>query len=88
MMDRHVIDKHKEKIEKYLDSAIELQSLWNNRIEVVPLVFGALGTIHGSTIKSFQHLGLNDINISQLVKTVLLRSAIILRRHLGLPSYS
>jgi len=88
VMDRHVIDKHKEKIEKCLDLAIELQSLWNSRIEVVPLVFGALGTVHGSTIKSFQHLGLNDINICQLVKTVLLRTATILRRHLGIPSSS
>ena len=77
VMDRHVIDKHGEKAEKYLDLAIELQSLWNSKIEVVPLVFGALGTIHASTIKSFQHLGLIDINIHQLVKTVLLRTNMI-----------
>ena len=87
-MDRHVIDKHREKAEKYLDLAIELQSLWNSKIEVVPLVFGALGTIHESTIKSFQHLGLIDINVHQLVKTVLLRTATILRRHFGLLSSS
>ena len=71
-MDRHVIDKHREKAEKYLDSATELQSLWNSKIEVAPLVFGALGTIHESTTKSFH------INIHQLVKTVLLRTATIL----------
>ena len=35
VMDRHVIDKHREKAEKYLDLAIELQSLWNSKIEVV-----------------------------------------------------
>ena len=90
VMDRHVIDKHREKAEKYLDLAIELQilSLWNSKIEVVPLVFGALGTIHESTIKSYQHLGLIDINVHQLVKTVLLRTATILRRHFGLLSSS
>ena len=27
VMDRHVVDKHGEKIEKYLDLAIELQSM-------------------------------------------------------------
>ena len=41
-----MIDKHKEKIEKYLDLAIELQVLWNSNVEVVPLVFGALGALH------------------------------------------
>ena len=88
VMDRHVIDKHREKAEKYLDLAIELQSLWNSKIEVVPLVFGVLDTIHESTIKSFQLLGLIDINVHQLVKTVLLRTATILRKHFGLLSSS
>ena len=47
----------------YVDSAIELQSLWNSRIEVVPLVFGALGTVHENTIKSFKLLGLNGVGL-------------------------
>ena len=52
-MDRHVVDKHGEKIEKYLDLAIELQSLWNTRVEIVPLVFGALGSLHEKTVLNF-----------------------------------
>ena len=68
VMDRHVIDKHKEKSEKYLHLAIELQTLWNVRFEVIPLVFGALGTLHESTIKGFKFLQLNDINLCQLMK--------------------
>ena len=56
VMNRHVIDKHREKAEIYLDLAIELQSLWNSKIEVVPLVFGALGTIHESTIKKVSNI--------------------------------
>ena len=87
VMERHFIDKHREKA-KNLDLAIELQSLWNSKIEVVLLVFGALGTIHDSTIKSFHHLGLIDINVHQLVKTVLIRTATVLRRHFGLLSSS
>ena len=61
VMDRHVIDKHRDKAEKYLDLAIELQTLWNTRIEIVPLIFGALGTVHQSTIQSFRFFQLNDI---------------------------
>ena len=56
VMDRHVIDKHRDKAEKYLDLAIELQTLWNTRIEIVPLIFGALGTVHQSTIQSYRLL--------------------------------
>ena len=41
-MDRHVVDKHQEKIDKYLDLAIELQVLWNTKDEIFPLVFDAL----------------------------------------------
>ena len=58
VMDRHVIDKHRDKIEKYLGLAIKLQTLWNTRFDIIPLLFGALGTIHESTIQSFKFLQL------------------------------
>jgi len=87
-MDRRVVDKHREKIEKYLDLAIEMKTLWNVRYEIVPLVFEALGTLHESTIQSFKFLQLIDIRICLLMKTVLLKTASILRGHLGLPSSS
>ena len=72
-MDRHVIDKHRNKIEKYLDLAIELQTLWNTRFEIIPLIFEGTYTLHESTIQSFKFLQLNDINICQLMKTVKLQ---------------
>ena len=78
VMDRHVIDKHRERTEKYLDLAIELHSLWKKRIKVELLMFEALGIIHESTIKSFQLLGLIDINVHHLMKIVLLITATIL----------
>ena len=53
VMDHHVVDKHGEKIEKYLDLAIELQLLWNTKVEIVPLVFGALGSLHEKTYFEF-----------------------------------
>ena len=84
VMDRHVVDKHREKIEKYLDLTIELQSLWNTRVEIVPLVFGALGSLHEKTVLNFELLQLTEINIYQLQKTVLLKTDRMLRRHLSL----
>ena len=83
-MDRHVIDKHKEKIEKYLDLAIELQVLWNSNVEVVPLVFGALGTLHEKIVKNFKLLQLTEVSVHQLQKTMLLKTDIMLRKHLSL----
>ena len=82
-MDRHVIDKHKEKIEKYLDLAIELQVLWNSNVEVVPLVFGALGTLHEKIVKKFELLQLTEVSVHQLQKTMLLKTDIMLRKHLS-----
>ena len=35
-----------EKAEKYLDLAIKLQTLWNTLVEIVPFIFGSLGTAH------------------------------------------
>ena len=87
-MDRHVVDKHGEKIEKHLVLVIELQSLWNTRVEIVPLVFGALGSLHEKTVLNFGLLQLTEINIYQLQKTVLLKTDRILRRHLSLQSSS
>ena len=43
--DHRVKMKESEKINKYLDLARELRTLWNMRVKVVPIVIGALGTI-------------------------------------------
>ena len=84
-MDRHVVEKRREKIEKYLVLAVELQTLWNTRIEIVPLVFGALGSIPEQTIKNFELLKLNTINAHLMQKS---GTATILRRHLELSGSS
>jgi len=81
---RHVVEKHREKIEKYLDLAIELQTLWNTQIEIVPLVFGALGRIPKQTMKNFELLKLTMVNPHLMQKSVILKTATILRRHLQL----
>ena len=45
VMDRNVTCKESEKIEKYLDLVVELQTLWNTKVTVVPLAFRSLGFI-------------------------------------------
>ena len=70
VMDRHVVDKYREKCDKYLDLAIELQKLWNTRIEIVPHILGHWATVNQSTLNSFESLQLKDIKVCQLVKTV------------------
>ena len=84
VMDRNVVEKHREKIEKYLHLSVELQSLWNTRTEVVPLVFGALGSIPEQTKKNFELLKLVKISAHLMQKSVILRTDTILRRHLAL----
>ena len=87
-MNHNVLAKEKEKVDKYLSLMIELQSLWNTTVEVVPIIFGALESLSDNIFTNLSLLQVIDINAYQLQKTVLLRTATILRRHLALPSSS
>ena len=62
---------------------MELQRLWNISVEIVPIVVGALGAISSNLQKYLQKLNITDIRTSQIQKTVLLKIANILWRHLG-----
>ena len=62
VIDCCVVDEHRERIEKYLDLATELQVLWNTKVEIVPLIFGVLGVLHGNTVRNFELLQLNEDN--------------------------
>jgi len=42
---RNVIKKEAEKILKYKDLTIEIQSMWNVKKKVIPVIIGATGTI-------------------------------------------
>jgi len=84
-MDRNVLTKEKEKVEKYMDLTIELQRVWGTTIKIIPLIFGALGTISPNLSTHMASLPINDLNVRQLQKTVTLRTATIIRQHLSLP---
>ena len=88
VMDTNVLSKENEKVDKYLALSIGLQSLWNTTVEVVPVVFGALGSLSDNIFTNLSLLQITDIISYQLQKTVLLKTATILRQHLALISSS
>ena len=46
--DRNVIKKESVKILKFKDLTIEIQSMWNVKTKVIPVIIGATGTISKS----------------------------------------
>ena len=46
--DRNVIKKEAEKILKYKDLTVEIQSIWNVKEKVIPVIIRATGTISKS----------------------------------------
>ena len=62
-MDTYALSKENEKVDKYLTLSIELQSLRNTTIEVVPIVLDALGSLSDSI---FSNLNLLQITDNQL----------------------
>ena len=78
--DARVVEKEKEKVEKYQDLRREIGRLWKlKRVEVVPVVIGALGSV----TKEFDSwIGKTGIvyNVGTMQKTALLGTARILRK--------
>ena len=77
--DHRIKLKECEKKDKYLNLARELKKLWNMQVTIIPIVIGAFGTV----TKGLQK-GLEDLEVGRRMETiqttVLLRTAIILRR--------
>ena len=77
--DRNVIKKESEKILKYKDLTTEIQSMWNVKTKVIPVIIGATGTI----LKSFRKYVSNipgKHEVKELQKTDILDTAHILRK--------
>ena len=81
--DSRVVEKEKEKIEKYQDLARELKKIWNMKVKVVPIVLRSLGTIPPLLTKRLEGIGIRT-RIVELQKTALLNSARIVRKVLEL----
>ena len=77
--DRNVIKKGAEKILKYKDLTIEIQSLWKVKTRVIPVIIGATGTISKSFRKYISNIPGNH-EVKELQKTVILGTANLLRK--------
>ena len=69
-------NQSKQKRDKYLHLAWELKKLWNEKVTVIPVVNGVLGTIPKGLVKELKKLELGGREHVE----ALLRSAKILRR--------
>ena len=78
--DKIIIDKEKEKIEKYQNLKREIQRRWNlKKIDVTLAVLGALGSLTKNFEKNVDKIGIKiDLHTAQ--KTTLLGIARILRK--------
>ena len=82
--DCRVREKELEKIEKYQNLKIELKRLWSlKKVEIVPVVVGALGCISKGFSRWMDILGIK-LSIGMVQKSVLLGTARILRKVLDM----
>ena len=77
--DAGIVEKEKEKVEKYQDLRREVTRLWNVKAKVVPIVVGALGAVTPNLSKYLDAIGVAT-RIELLQKAALLGTARLLRR--------
>ena len=78
--DKRIIDKEKEKIEKYQNLKREIQRLWNlKEIDVILVVLGALGSVTKNFEKYVDKIEIK-IDLHTVQKTTLLWTARIFRK--------
>ena len=82
-MDHNVQLKEEEKIRKYGELKFEIEKVWKTKVKIVPVIIGALGSVSNNLRKHLDDIGLNQVKVCQLQKTVLLKTGNILRRHLA-----
>ena len=77
--DRNVIKTKADTILKYKDLTIEIQSMWNAKTKVIPVIIGATGIISKSFRKYVSNIPENH-EVNELQKTAILGTAHILRK--------
>ena len=73
----------RRKIEKYEGLGRELQKIWDVKVKIIPLVVASLGAIPKQFGKRLKQIGITA-RTAQVQKTVLLGTARILRKVLGI----
>ena len=82
-MDHRIKEKEEEKIDKYMDLAVEVRRRFRVKTVTAPIVLRALGTVPGKLQELLKKLEIEDITGS-LQNTVLISLAVILRKVLNL----
>ena len=77
--DSRIVEKEKDKIEKYQDLARELQKIWNVKVKIIPLLVGTLGALSKQFGNRLKQIGITA-GTAQVQKTVLLGTVRILRK--------
>ena len=77
--DRNVIKEEAEKVLKYKDLTTEIQSMWNVKTNVIPVIIGATGTVSKSFRKYLSNIT-GKHRIKELQKTAILGTAHTLRK--------
>ena len=78
--DVRVEEKEREKVKKYQDLKREIRRLWKlKKVEVVPVVIGALGSVTKGFDRWIEKLGIT-FSVGVVQKTALLGTARILRK--------
>ena len=78
-IDRRVVEKEQEKIDKYQDLAREIRRLWKVKTKVIPVVIGALGTVPKRLSGYLREIGIST-KVELMQKSVLLGTSRILRQ--------
>ena len=79
-------EKEKDKIEKYQYLKRELQKKWNVEVKIIPLFVGSVGAIPKQFGNKLKQIGIT-VGAVKVQKTVLLRTARILRNVLEIEGY-
>ena len=81
--DYNIQKKATEKMRKYVDLQIECQRIWNNKVEVIPVIIGATGMVN-MNIKEYVGRIPDCHNIYTLQSSAILGTAHILRKVLSI----
>ena len=81
-LDTNVAKKEEEKISKYKDLAAEVSRMHTVKVEVVPIVVGALGVVSKDLLGWLKKLGVGDV-VGGLQTAAVIGTGAILRKVLG-----
>jgi hypothetical protein len=79
--DKNVIQKEAEKKLKYKNLSIEIQSMWNMKCFVTPVIIGATGIV-SKTLQKYQETIPGHHSIDSIQKTTVLGTSHIIRKML------